>query len=487
MSSNKIIISIAAILIFTGCKKEFFNQEPYNSLPLNEAIKSEADLNTAANGMYSSLRSVNLYGRTLIVKGDLMADDVYLKPTNSGRYLWARDYNQTAANGDMEGAWNSAYSAIKNANTVINADLPSSTIVDELKGEAYAVRGLMHFELVKHFAKPYTVDPGALGVPIVTSFNQNAMPARNTLQEVYTQIIADLNQAFTLMTRNAGESFKIISTNYTRVKNSSHMSKYTAKALLARVYQHMGNWEGAREAALDVINNSGFSLVEPGSFAAYWKSPAFRTDRVETLFEVSTDIAGNLGTNSLSAFYDAFGGGYGDVWVTTEHFEQYSATDVRTQVIGVSTTLSPGNTVYTIYKYQNNTNAVDKDDTKVIRFADVVLILAEAYANLGDDANARLWLNVLAQKRDPAFTGYVSSGDELKADILQERRKEFAFEGMRFFDLTRLNLPIPNHTISQFPTVLLPIDANENRRVNAIPQSEIDANPNIRNQQNEGY
>ena len=73
------------------------------------------------------------------------------------------------------------------------------------------------------------------------------------------------------------------------------MSKYTAKALLARVYQHMGDWEGAREAALDVINNSGFSLVEPGSFAAYWKSPAFRTDRVETLFEVSTDIAGNLG------------------------------------------------------------------------------------------------------------------------------------------------------------------------------------------------
>ena len=60
--------------------------------------------------------------------------------------------------------------------------------------------------------------------------------------------------------------------------------------------------------------------------------------------------------------------------------------------------------------------------------------------------------------------------DELKADILQERRKEFAFEGMRFFDLTRLNLPIPSHTISQFPTVLLPIDANENRRVNAITQ-----------------
>jgi len=481
------IIAILCIATLWGCKKDFYNLEPYNALPLNGAIKTDADLNTAVNGMYNSLRSANLFGRTLIVKGDLMADDVYLKPTNSGRYLWARDYNATAANVDMEGTWNSAYAAIKNANTVINAEVPSSKIVDELKGEAYAVRALMHFELVKNFAKPYTVDPNALGVPIVTEFDQGALPARNTLKEVYAQIIKDLNQGFSLMSLNPGQSFTIISTNFTRTKNSSNISKYTAKALLARVYQHMGDWGNAKDAALDVITNSGFTLVEPGAFANYWKSPAYRTDKVETIFEVSTDIAGNLGTNSLSAFYDAFGGGYGDVWVTTEHYNLYSATDVRAQVIRTSTTLSPGNTIYTIYKYQNNTNAADKDDTKVIRFADVVLILAEAYANLNDDANARTRLNQVAQKRDPSFAGYASSGDQLKADILAERRKEFAFEGLRLWDLTRLNLAIPLHTKSLFPTVLFPIEAANPKRVSAIPQSELDANPNIRTQQNGGY
>lgn len=470
-----------------SCKKDFFDLAPYNSQPLSDAIKSEADLNAATNGMYNGLRSANLYGRTLVVKADLMGDDVYLKPANSGRYLWARDLNQTAANGDMESAWNSAYATIKNANTVIGAEVPASAIVDELKGEAYAIRALMHFELVKNFAKPYSVDQNALGVPIVTSFDQNALPARNTVKEVYTQIINDLNTAYSMVKLGIGQSFTILSTNTTRVKNTSYISKYAVKALQARVYQHMGDWAAARDAALEVVNNAGFTLVEPGAMDAYWKSPVPRTDKVETIFEVSSDAVGNAGINSLAAFYDAFGGGYGDVWVTTEHYNAYAATDVRRNLIRVSTTLSAGNTVYTINKYPNNGNAADKDETKITRYADVLLILAEAYANLGNEAGALQRLNEVAKKRDPSFAGYASTGAQLKADILAERRKEFAFEGMRFWDFTRLALPIPNHTKSQFPTVLFPIDADNPKRINAIPQSEIDANPNIRSQQNPGY
>lgn len=470
-----------------SCKKDFFDLAPYNSQPLTDAIKSEADLNAATNGMYNGLRSANLYGRTLVVKADLMGDDVYLKTGNSGRYLWARDLNQTVANTDMEGAWNSAYATIKNANTVIGAEVPASAIVDELKGEAYAIRALMHFELLKNFAKPYTVDQNAMGVPIVTSFDQNALPARNTVKEVYAQILSDLNTAYSMVKLGIGQSFTILSTNTTRVKNTSYITKYAIKALQARVYQHMGDWAAARDAALEVVNNAGFTLVEPGAMDAYWKSPVPRTDKVETIFEVSSDAVGNAGINSLAAFYDAFGGGYGDVWVTTEHYNAYSATDVRRNLIRVSTTLSAGNTVYTINKYPNNGNAADKDETKIIRYADVLLILSEAYANLGNEASALLRLNEVAKKRDPSFAGYASTGAQLQADILAERRKEFAFEGMRFWDFTRLALPIPNHTKSQFPTVLFAIAADNPKRINAIPQSEIDANPNIRSQQNPGY
>src|SRR5438128_2309842 len=127
----KLIIITAAFLAgTTSCKKNFFDLEPYNGVELGSAIKTEADLNAATNGLYNSLRSANLYGRTLIVKGDLMGDDVYLKPGNSGRYLWARDYNATAANADMEAAWNSAYAVIKNANVIISSEIPTSNIVN---------------------------------------------------------------------------------------------------------------------------------------------------------------------------------------------------------------------------------------------------------------------------------------------------------------------------------------------------------------------
>ncbi len=476
---------MALFTVMSSCKKDFFDLTPYDALPVDGAIKSDADLNVMLNGMYASLRSVNLYGRTLPVKGDLAADNIYLKSNNSGRYLEFRDYNQTVANGDALGVWNSAYAAIKDANTVINAGLDPTPVIDQLKGEAYAVRALMHFELVRNFAKPYTVDPNGLGVPIVTSFEQTSRPARNTISEVYAQIISDLNEAYTRMTFNQGESIPISASGSSRVLTSAYMTKYAAKALLAKVYLHMGNWEEAKNAALDVVTNSGFSMVSSTGYVGYWNNPANRTDRIETLFEVSSDAAANLSSNSLSNFYDL--AGYGDAWVTNELYDQYRAGDIRLDVIEVSTTALPGETVYLVTKYPNTTNPADKDDTKVLRYADVLLILAEAYARLGTEDDARMRLNQVAQSREPGFAGYNSSGTQLINDIIGERRKELAFEGDRYWDLMRLNLPITNHTVSQHPLIILPIEVDNFRRVYPIPQSELDANENIRGQQNSGY
>ncbi|MEO5999952.1 MAG: RagB/SusD family nutrient uptake outer membrane protein [Chitinophagaceae bacterium] len=480
----RLFVILLIISTATSCKKDFFNLAPYNSIPLSQALSTEGDLNIASNGMYQGMRNTNLYGRTYPIKGDLMADNVYLKANNSGRYLAFRDYNQTAANTEANDTWNAAYDVIKRANTIISADIPASKNVDELKGQAYAVRALMTFELVRNYAKPYTVDPNALGIPLVTTFDQNALPVRNTVKEVYTQMISDLNQAFTLMSLNIGQSIIIPSTNTTKVLNSSYFTKYAAKALQARVYQHMGDWASAKDAALQVINNGTFSLVESTSYVAYWKNPAASSSRVESMFEVSSDNGGNNGTNSLSNFYEL--AGYGDAWVTNELYNTYSATDIRRQVILVNTTVTAGNTVYLNNKYSNTTNAADKDDTKVLRYADVILILAEAYANL-DDANALIRLNEVAKKRDAAFIGYTSTGAQLKNDIITERRKEFAFEGYRYWDLMRLNLPIPNHTKSQFPTILSPIEITDYHRLFPVPQAELDANPNIRTQQNPGF
>jgi len=484
--NNKLFIFCLALLqVLSACKKEFLDLPPYNAVPVDQAYSSEADMNTAVNGLYATLRNAATFGRALPLKGDLMADNVYLKFGNSGRYLTYRDYNQTAANAEANDAWNALYVAIKNANQIINADIASSKIIDQIKGEAHAVRALVYFELLRNYAKPYTVDANGLGIPIVTTFDQNLLPPRSTTKEVYAQIVSDLNQAYTLMTYNVGQSFTITATNSTKVLNSSYFTKYAAKALLARVYQSMGDWTNAKDAALDVINNGGFNLVPNGNYVSYWANPAPSTNKVESIFEVSLDNSGNLATNALAAFYQLVG--YGDAWVTNELYNQYASTDVRRQVILVNTTVSPGNTVYLNNKYSNTSNAADKDDIKVLRYADVVLILAEALANSNDEPNALIRLNSVAKLRDQSFAGYSSSGQQLKNDIISERRKEFAFEGYRFYDLMRLNLPIPNHTKSQFPTVLFPIAADDFHRIFPIPQAELDVNPNIRGQQNPGY
>jgi hypothetical protein len=479
MRNIKIVsVSVALLTLFSSCKKEFLNLTPYNALPIGQAVNSEANMYTAVNGMYASMRSANLYGRTLPIKGDLMADNTFIKPSNSGRYLDFNQYDITTGNANANGVWSSAYAVIKNANLIINADLAANTNINQMRGEAFATRALMYFELVRNFAKPYTVDPDGLGVPIVKTFNTDSLPKRNTTKEVYKLILDDLDQAFTLVTFNLGTSLNIPNTTISRTTNSSYFTKYAVRALQAKVYLHMGDWANAKTAALDVINNSGVTIVSNANFAAYWKNPTPRTDKVETLFEISSDAVGNNGTNSLYNFYDP--NGYGDAVSTTNLYNTYTATDVRKALI------VPSGGYLVVQKYPNINNAADKDDNKILRISDVILILAEAYARTNDEPNALLRLNQVAKNRDAGFAGFSSTGAQLITDIVNERRKELAFEGDRFFDLQRLNLPITK-VKGENPLSTINVAPGDYRRIFPIPQAEVDANPNIRSQQNPGY
>ena len=144
-------------------------------------------------------------------------------------------------------------------------------------------------------------------------------------------------------------------------------------------------------------------------------------------------------------------------------------------------------TVRIVNKYQNTSNAADKDDVKVIRYAEVLLTLAEAYDHLGDEVNATLYLNMLSKQRDPSFAGYTSTGAQLLNDIILERRKELAFEGMRYLDLQRLQLDVVRVNINNNYVGVTPLTLTLNsfRRIFPIPQNERDANPVI--SQNSGY
>jgi starch-binding outer membrane protein, SusD/RagB family len=192
---------------------------------------------------------------------------------------------------------------------------------------------------------------------------------------------------------------------------------------------------------------------------------------------------GNAGNDALSYFYDQ--AGYGDALAANNLYNLYPATDIRKSLI---LTFSPtrGN-VRVVNKYPNSTQP-EKDEVKIVRLSEVYLIAAEAAYNLSNEPVARQYLNDVATRRDPTFMGYVSIGAALLNDILLERRKELAFEGHRYWDLARNNLNVTRvNTAGNYTGVPLTISTTNFRRILPIPQTEIDANPNIRNQQNPGY
>ena len=459
----KILPLILVAAMFTSCKKDFLELTPPTSLTPDQALGTEADLQVALRGAYSGLRSVNLYGRTLPVLGDIMSDNTYQSSQNTNRYTLFNNYSFDVTNGDVNGIWTSAYTVILRANNIINSSLTGSENIDQYKGEALAIRALMYFDLVRWFAKPYNDNPSSLGVPIITSFNPDLKPGRNTVAEVYSQIQSDLTQAYNLMTK------------YT---NSSQFSKYAARGLQAKVYLTMGDYPNALTAALDVINNGGFTPLTAANHTAFWEDPVINTDKVETLFEVSSDGVNNLAFDALGYLYSQ-GGNYGDLLMSDELYAMFEPTDVRLELYPTGQRPAGVPAVF-VEKYPALEG--DRNDSKVLRLAEMYLIAAEA-SYPTNEVDALMYLNFVRERRNA--TPIVATGNALFEAIIEERRMELAFEGDRYHDLQRLQRPVDRS--NNYPAAALLIEYGNFRRILPIPQVELDENPTIRTQQNPGY
>jgi hypothetical protein len=460
------LLAIVLLVTLGSCKKSFIELQSPTSLPPEQAYGTAADLQVAVRGAYAGMRGVDFYGRTIPVLGDIMADNAYQSTLNTNRYTFYNDYSDTkgatAADANALGMWTSGYSVILRANNVINSTVPSSTTVDQYKGEAHAIRALAYFNLVRHFAKPYSDNPAGLGVPIVTTYDINLKPARSTVAQVYALILDDLTKAYTMMTQFV---------------NSSQFSKYAAKALQAKVYLHMGDMVNAKTAALDVINNGGFKPLTAADHGAFWAAGAVRTDKVETLMEISSDAVANLAFDELGYLYNQ-AGNYGDLLVNEDLYNLYAATDVRRALYPRVT--RSGQNVASVNKYP--ILAGDQNDKKVLRLSEMYLIAAEASLP-GNETDARTYVNQVTSRRDAA--AITSTGAQLLEDILTERRKELAFEGDRFQDMQRLKRQINRST--NYPASSRTIPYSVFRRILPIPQTEVDANATIKSQQNPGY
>lgn len=459
------IVAVLGLSLLGACKKSFLELNPPTSLTPGQALATEADLQVALRGAYAGFRGVDFFGRTVPILGDVMADNAYQHSVNTNRYTLYNNYSYVVTDANALGLWTSAYTVILRANNIINSEVTANANVNQYKGEAYAIRALAYFTLVRYFAQPYTSQPDALGVPLVVSYDPDAKPGRSKVSEVYSLIVSDLNNAYGLMTK---------------FTNSSQFSKYAAKGLLAKVYLTMGDKTNAKAAALDVITNGGFTPVSAANHGAYWANGAIRTDKVETLFEVSSDAVANLAFDALSYIYSQ-NGNYGDFVVSSELAPRFETADVRTALYPVVPRPKPaGANVVSVNKYPVITG--DYSDTKVLRLSEMYLIAAEASLPANEPDALKYVLEVTSRR---GATAIASTGNQLFEDILNERRKELAFEGDRYMDLQRLKRAVVRST--DYPTDARNIPFDNFRRLLPIPQQEMDANPGLKGQQNPSY
>src|SRR5690625_941339 len=206
-------------------------------IPTETAIENVGDLNAVVLGIHDELNEFELFGRDFYVSPDVMSDNAWSNE-NSGRFINQRDFNFPITHSYPAGVWNNFYVAIAGANIAINAELEESgPDVDHAKGQAYALRGFSHMNLLLAFGQQFVEggDP-AHGIPYVTSYadEENQYPQRDSIQEVWENIIDDLNSAENLLNQ---DQFDPTLMNYYAVKGSSPVSTSTLKITMRPLQQ----------------------------------------------------------------------------------------------------------------------------------------------------------------------------------------------------------------------------------------------------------
>lgn len=455
---NKFVYTalIAGSVAVSSCTTDDLEPTLAQEKVAEEAIVTVEDMYTILLGAYDRLTNSDYYGRDYIVTSEVMTGNTFSN-SNSGRFTTQALFRQQPTGTYF---WDSAYEVIASANLVIGTDIetltgpagtePDLALARHIQGQAYTLRALAHFDLLRVFGQEHV--GGNLGVPYITEFlGEDQLPSRPTIEENYAAIYEDLDTGFELMSTDFFDASK------------ETMSKFAAPAIKSRVALYRGDWAIARDAAKLVIDSGDYSIVPAENFLQ-----SFAQDgSVNDIFELAMSDTDNLGSNSLEFIYR--GRTYGDISVTEEAFNMYeSPDDVRTQILGTET-IRVGKQLRNIGKYPDRAANVP-----VIRYEEVVLNYGEALLELGE-GDPLMWLNMIPQHRD-ANTYEVAT----KANFLEERREEFLFEGLYFWDLLRTEsdiVRVGNQPIS--------IPYGDFRLAYPIPFAELDANANL--VQNPGF
>jgi len=460
----------AALLLggLESCNNKL-NVQPVSTIDSATAFNNSSDVLAGLVGCYAGLQSTNLYGGYLQFMNDLLADNgdesfvgTFTQPQEAQRKTLLITNTQVSA------TWLSAYDVINRTNNVLANIGKLDTPVQQAsaEGEAKFIRSLVYFDLVRSFGKDWNDGTPAnnLGVPLVltpTLSVADALPVpRNTVAEVYTQVITDLTTAEAKLTTGGP-------------LNAFSATRYACAGLLARVYLQQGNYTAAAAAANRALASSSFGLntFYGENFGYSTTNVATATVPINTSANTREDIftiqiTAQSGANQLNTFYAR--NRRADVTVQPQFLGLLEAGDTRATLITTPTASTPAYTRKFDAQYGN---------IKLMRVDEMLLTRAEANFRAGGTPVGATPLADVNAIRTRA--GLQPLASVTLAQILKERRIELAFEGFRLGDLKR------NQESTTDPLSNATIPWNSPRLVFPIPFRELNVNPNLK--QNEGY
>jgi tetratricopeptide (TPR) repeat protein len=477
-------IVITIVLLTSSCRKTFIEKDPVSSVGIDAVYKTDKDFNDAILGTYQALK---VQYANMWQFGDLRGDDAFIQISNQPSSTGVDLFSINSSDALLRSTWANYYVAINRANMILsrieNADISVVTNKDMYIGEAKFIRALAYFDLVRIFGSVQMIT----GLPTVEEISSTP---RSESAIVYNEvIIKDLLDAATKLPVNHA------ATNVGRATSGA------AKAILGKVFLTIKDYQKA-ETVLQELTIAPYSyalLPNYNDLFDYSKDEHHK----EYIFDIEYETGGlDVGSNFTNAFlpnvpamldYYGIKGGFGESISPTQKFiALWQSGDKRKDiseqccgswtnpVTGVVTTFVSTTSQSFTKKYitpvaiQNDSKA----NWKVVRYADVLLMYAEAMNENGKTTAALQPLNQVRERAGmPPYTDLPQA--VLRDNIALERRLELAFEGHRWFDLVRTGKAL---------TELAAVGMKDYMTVFPVPLSEIKVfnNPAVFSQ-NPGY
>ncbi|HVH66613.1 MAG TPA: RagB/SusD family nutrient uptake outer membrane protein [Gemmatimonadales bacterium] len=484
---------LATIVVATSCES-FLDPNPSDVLTPENFYKTSSDAVAAVNAVYENTKWSYWLGFWYI--SDVATDDILAsaKFGSDGHRMAAYIFNATEW--PMGSMWGGMYGTINRANTVLDrvpGIVMDPGLRDRLLNEARFLRALAYFNLVRCFGDVPLLEHEVKSL-------DGLRVSRNPLADVYTLIIGDLQQAV------AG-----LPVSYTGA-DIGRATRGAAQALLAKVYLTRQDWANAAQTAGSLIQSNHYALLPN------WKDNfkiATKLINKESIFEINYDGTLDVGAGSVHTLFSlplGYPGGaaYGLMYIPPSVKNLFAPADKRgnhgTFMVSPYTDLMARTDTFAVPPGPAFDKYLDETDTQnmtardwarqsnnwiVLRYADVLLMYAEAVneggAATAGTAEAALKLVRARAGIDTAFSGLSQS--VFRDSLRLERRREFVFEGQRWFDLSRwgtLDAAIRAKTTEMF--TLVPGETSIHgvpSNLLPIPQSERDINPNLT--QNPGW